>query len=81
MTFYHTAEGRQVLADLSRIIHTGKFTAEAAVELNDLLMIIKQNAGLTDELTLIEGEAKIVANYTPPAIDTTVIEGFKDEHE
>lgn len=79
MTFYQTVHGREVLADMRRIIEDKKSkrqSAEDAIEcmaLDDLLKLIRSNAGVHGEYVTVEAEQKVAVLKIPedgrPEID------------
>jgi len=85
--FYSTAQAKQCLAQLRLIIAKwpgqGATISEksvACLALDDLLMIIRIKAGVTDELAIIEAEARISETAPLPEMaQPEPIEGFTEE--
>lgn len=60
--FYATEEGRQVLADLRRRAYSsGGLVPEAVVAIIELLKYIRDCCGVTNEKSIIDAEAEVVA--------------------
>jgi len=71
MTFYQTTHGKEVLADMRRIVEGEKSkrrTTEDALEcmaLDDFIKLIRANAGVQGEYVVVEAEQKVAVMQIP----------------
>lgn len=84
-TFYSSESGKIVLADLRGIVAdwpgNGMTVSEkcvACIALDDLLGLIRERAGITNERALVDAEAQVASSAVLEEQIEEPIEGFKE---
>ena len=85
-TFYGSESGKIVLANLRGIVAhwpgEGMTVSEkciACIALDDLLCIIREKAGVTNERAVVDAEAQVASSAVLEEVKEEPIEGFEDE--
>lgn len=85
-TFYGSESGKIVLANLRGIVARwpgeGMTVSEkcvACIALDDLLGIIRKQAGVTSERAIVDAEAQVASSAVLEELEEEPIEGFREE--